>query len=381
MKVLIIGLGQAGGKIADEFTLDDKKSEFSGTIKCITANTAKSDLMGLRYISMEDRILIGETVVKGHGVGADNKKGAKIMEDEIDVILNRVSNLDVSNRDAFFVIAGLGGGTGSGAISIVCNSLKQIYDEPVYSIGILPAENEGDIYTLNAARSLKSLLPKCDATILVDNGAFLHSGESVGQAYDRINSDIAKRLGILFRSGEISSRSQVAEMVVDASEIINTLKVGGICSIGYSSEAVPKKRIFSKFFGKDQYEIGKAARIFSVVKRAVKGRLLLPCDSNSASKALIIIAGPPDQLDRKGIEKSRQWLEDTIAGTEVRGGDYPLPTSNFVGCVVLLSGISSSPRVVSMLQRAKYVQERKAEEPTREKDLDYFLGEIENLKK
>ena len=130
MKVLIIGLGQAGGKIADEFTLDDKKSEFSGTIKCITANTAKSDLMGLRYISMEDRILIGETVVKGHGVGADNKKGAKIMEDEIDVILNRVSNLDVSNRDAFFVIAGLGGGTGSGAISIVCNSLKQIYDLP-----------------------------------------------------------------------------------------------------------------------------------------------------------------------------------------------------------------------------------------------------------
>jgi cell division GTPase FtsZ len=330
---------------------------------------------------MEDRLLIGETVVKGHGVGADNKKGAKIMEDEIDVILNHVSHLDVSNRDAFFVIAGLGGGTGSGAISVVCNSLKQIYDEPVYSVGILPAENEGDIYTLNAARSLKSLLPTCDAAILVDNGAFLHSGESVRQAYDRINSDIAKRLGILFRSGEISSKSQVAEMVVDASEIINTLKVGGICSIGYASEAVPKKRIFSKFLGKDQYETGKAARIFSVVKRAVKGRLLLPCDSKSTSKALIIIAGPPDQLDRKGIEKSRQWLEKTIAGTEVRGGDYPLPNSNFVGCVVLLSGISSSPRVVSMLQRAKYVQERKAEEPSKEKDLDYFLGEIENLKK
>jgi cell division GTPase FtsZ len=381
MKVLVIGLGQAGGKIADQFMLDDRKSHFPHTIECLAINTAKSDLMGLQYIPLEDRILIGETAVKGHGVGADNKKGARIAEDEIEVILNRVSKFDVSNLDAFFVVAGLGGGTGSGAISIVCRSLKQVYDEPVYSIGILPAENEGDIYTLNAARSLKALLPACDATILVDNGAFLRSGESVRQAYDRINSDIVKRLGILFRSGETRTRAQVAEMVVDASEIINTLRTGGICSIGYASEAVKKQGFLSRFFKRGQYEIGKASRIVSVVKRAVKGRLLLPCDYKSAHKALIIIAGPPDQLDRKGIEKAREWLEDTIAGTEVRGGDYPLPKSNYVGCVVLLAGIASAPRVVSMLQRAKYVQERLGEEPRREKDLEELLGEIENLEK
>lgn len=381
MKVLVIGLGQAGGKIADHFMIDDRKSHFPHTVEGIAVNTAKTDLMGLQYIPMEDRILIGETAVKGHGVGADNKKGAKIAEDEAEAILNRIGNFDVSSMDAFFVAAGLGGGTGSGSISVVCKRLKEVYDEPVYSIGVLPAENEGDIYTLNAARSLKALLPVCDATILVDNGAFLRSGESVRQAYDRINSDIVKRMGILFRSGEVRSRAQVAEMVIDASEIINTLKVGGICSIGYASEAVKKDSVFSKLLKRDQYEIGKASRIVSVVKRAVKGRLLLPCDYKSASKALIIIAGPPEQLDRKGIEKGREWLENTIAGTEVRGGDYPLPNSNYVGCVVLLSGIASAPRVVTMLQRAKYVQERVGEEPQREKSMETLLGEIENLEK
>lgn len=381
MKVLVIGLGQAGGKIADAFMLDDRKSHFPHTIECMAVNTAKSDLMGLQYIPLEDRVLIGETVVKGHGVGADNRKGARIAEDEIEVILNRVSKFDVSNLDAFFVVAGLGGGTGSGAISVVCKSLKQVYDEPVYGLGILPAENEGDIYTLNAARSLKSLLPSCDATILVDNGAFLRSGESVRQAYDRINSDIVRRMGILFRSGETRTRAQVAEMVVDASEVINTLRTGGICSIGYASEAVRRQSFLARLFSKGQYEIGKASRIVSVVKRAVKGRLLLPCDYKSAHKALIIIAGPPDQLDRKGIEKAREWLEDVIAGTEVRGGDYPLPKSNYVGCVVLLAGIASAPRVVSMLQRAKYVQERLGEEPRREKDLEELLEEIDNLEK
>ncbi|MEE8402756.1 MAG: tubulin/FtsZ family protein [Candidatus Hydrothermarchaeaceae archaeon] len=379
MKVLVIGIGQAGGKIADMFLADDRKSNVAHTFETIAVNTAVSDLMGLQYIPQEDRILIGETAVKGHGVGADNKKGAEIAEDEVEIIMNRVSKINISNLDAFFVVAGLGGGTGSGAISVVTKHLKKVYDEPVYAIGILPAENEGDIYTLNTARSLKALLPNCDATIIVDNGAFLRSGESVKEAYDRINAEIVKRIGILCRSGEIRSRKQVGEMVVDASEVINTFKGGNICSIGYASEAVKRQGFFSRLFKKRQYEIGKASRILSVTKRAVKGRLLLPCDYKSANRALIIVAGPPEQLDRKGIEKGREWLEGTISGTEVRGGDYPLRKSSYVGCVVLLAGVTNAPRVKQMLERARSVQEKVGTEPEKERDLDSILGEIENL--
>jgi cell division GTPase FtsZ len=379
MKVLVIGVGQAGGKIADMFLADDRKSNVPHTFETIAVNSAVSDLMGLQYIPQEDRILIGETAVKGHGVGADNKKGAEIAEDEIEVIMNKISKINVSNLDAFFVVAGLGGGTGSGAISIIAKYLKRVYDEPVYSIGILPAENEGDIYTLNTARSLKALLPSCDATIIVDNGAFLRSGESVKEAYDRINAEVVKRIGILCRAGEIRSRKQVGEMVVDASEVINTFRGGNICSIGYASEAVKREGFFTRLFKKRQYEIGKASRILSVSKRAVKGRLLLPCDYKSANRALIIVAGPPNQLDRKGIEKAREWLEGTISGTEVRGGDYPLRTSGYVGCVVLLAGVTNAPRVKYMLERARDVQEKIGTEPEKERDLDSILGEIENL--
>ncbi|NOZ77386.1 MAG: cell division protein [Euryarchaeota archaeon] len=377
MKVLTIGLGQAGSKVADLFLMEDRKSHAPHTFECLAVNTAISDLMGLQYIPQEDRILLGETEVKGHGVGADNKKGAKIAEEEVEIILNRISHMNVSKMDAFLVIAGLGGGTGSGAISVVAKHLKRIYDEPVYAIGILPAENEGDIYTLNSARSLKALLPSCDAVILVDNGAFLRSGESVRAAYDRINEEIVKRIGILCRAGETRSRRQVGEMVVDASEIINTLRDGGVCSIGYASEKVKREGLFTRVFKKKQYEIGKASRILSVVKRAVKGRLLLPADYRSANKALIIIAGPPEQLDRKGIEKAREWLETTITGTEVRGGDYPLLKSSYVGCVVLLAGIGNAPRVKSMLE--KVVQEKVGVEPQKEKDLESLLGDIDTL--
>jgi cell division GTPase FtsZ len=359
--------------------MDDRKSNVPHTFESIAVNTAISDLMGLQYIPQENRILLGETAVKGHGVGADNRKGAEIMRDEVEIVLHNISKSNISNVDAFFIVGALGGGTGSGAISVLSRHLKRVYDEAVYAIGILPAENEGDIYTLNSARSLKALLPACDATILVDNGAFLRAGESVKEAYDRINAEVVKRIGILCRAGEIRSRKQVGEMVVDAAEVINTLRGGGICSIGYASEYVKREGLFTKLFKKKQYEIGKASRILSVTKRAVKGRLLLPCEYRSANKALIIVAGPPDQLDRKGIEKAREWLEGTIAGTEVRGGDYPLATSSYVGCVVVLAGVSEAIRVKSMLERATFIQEKIGEEPEKEKDLDYLLGEIDNL--
>ena len=181
-------------------------------------------------------------------------------------------------------------------------------------------------------------------------------------------------------------KNLVAEMVVDTSEIINTMRTGGICSIGYASEKVAESRggFFSKmlslFFGRGARDsVGKASRILSVVKRATKGRLLLPCDYRSANKALIVIAGPPSELDRKGVEKARQWLEQNIAGAEVRGGDYPLPKSNYVGCVVLLAGISNAPRVRTLLERAKVVQEKVAEEPTGTKDIDSLLRDIDKL--
>lgn len=379
MKVLMLGLGQAGSKIADLFLADDRKSHVPHTFEAIAINTATSDLMGLQYIPQEDRILLGETIVKGHGVGADNRKAAEIAEEESEIVLNRVSKFDTSNIDAFIVVGGLGGGTGSGTISVICKQLKKIYDEPIYAIGILPAETEGDIYTLNAARSLKALLPNCDATILVDNGAFLRSGESVREAYERINTEVVKRIGVLCRAGEARSRKDVGEMVVDAAEVINTMKAGGICSIGYASEIIEREGFFTSLFRRKQYQIGKASRIISVTKRAVKGRLLLPCEYRTAHKALIVIAGPPDQLDRNGISKAREWLENNISGTEVRGGDYPLPKSSYVGCVVLLAGISNAPRVKAMLERAKMVQQKVTEGPHKEKDLQFLLGDIENL--
>ncbi|MBP2133014.1 cell division GTPase FtsZ [Methanomicrobium sp. W14] len=363
MRVFFIGFGQAGGKIVDMFMEQDKRAPVR-SFRGIAVNTARTDLMGLRNIELRDRILIGQTVVKGHGVGTDNVTGAKITADEIDSIINTIDTRGTHDIDAFVVCAGLGGGTGSGGSPVLCRHLKRIYREPVYALGILPAPEEGRLYSYNAARSLSTLVNEADNTFIFDNSAWKNEGESVRSAYERLNDEIVRRFGVLFRAGEVG-RTGVGEMVVDSSEIINTLRGGGVSSVGYAISEKVTKSVKQKrgFLGglsvkkKDSAEEvltgeDKSAKVIGLVRRAMLGRLTLPCDYTTAERALVLIAGPPDEMDRKGVEKSKSWVEENIAGVEVRGGDYPTESSK-IAAVVVLATIGDAPRIRELLEIAK----------------------------
>ncbi|HJK50069.1 MAG TPA: tubulin/FtsZ family protein, partial [Methanocorpusculum sp.] len=379
MRVFFIGFGQAGGKLVDMFLAQDRKLG-STSFRGIVINTARTDLMGIKNIPMEDRLLIGQTMVKGHGVGTDNVTGAKVAADEIDTIISAIDRRGTHDIDAFVVCAGLGGGTGSGGSPVLCRHLKRIYREPVYAVGIIPAPEEGRLYSLNAARSLSTLVNEADNVIVFDNSAWKNDGESVKSAYERLNEEIVRRFGVLFRAGEVGKYG-VGEMVVDSSEIINTLRGGGISSVGYAiSEAIPVAKgggkpsskkdsnggLLSSILGKKEKKAephvdiasgeDKSAKIIGLVRRAMLGRLTLPCDYSTAERALVLVAGPPTELDRKGVEKSKSWVEENIAGVEVRGGDYPVD-SGYVAAVVLLASIGEAPRIRELMELAKEAKE------------------------
>lgn len=366
MRVFFIGFGQAGGKIVDMFLEQDKRMQ-TQSFRGIAVNTARTDLMGLKNIDLKDRLLIGQTVVKGHGVGTDNVTGARVAADEIDSIINAIDSRGTHDVDAFVIVAGLGGGTGSGGSPVLARHLKRIYREPVYAIGILPAPEEGRLYSYNAARSLSTLVNEADNTFIFDNSAWKNEGESVKDAYNRLNDEIVRRFGVLFRAGEVG-RAGVGEMVVDSSEIINTLRGGGISSVGYAiSERISprtkqsqgllsglirkKEKTEEVLTGED-----KSAKIIALVRRAMLGRLTLPCDYSTAERALVLLAGPPEEMDRKGVEKSKSWVEENIAGVEVRGGDYPVQ-SDYVAAVVVLATIGNAPRITELLEIAKATKE------------------------
>ncbi len=365
MKLAMIGFGQAGGKIVDKFLEYDAETGSNIVRAAVAVNSAKADLMGLQQIPEENRVLIGQSRVKGHGVGADNELGAEIAEEDIDEIQGSIDSIPVHEVDAFLVVAGLGGGTGSGGAPVISKHLKRIYTEPVYGLGVLPGSDEGGIYTLNAARSFQTFVREVDNLLVFDNDSWRKTGESVQSGYDEIISEIVRRFGILFGAGEVQRGQEVAESVVDSSEIINTLAGGGVSTVGFAEEEVEETSsggLLSRFRGggsdPDTADSAHTTnRITSLVRKATLGRLTLPCEVEGTERALLVMAGPSKYLNRKGIERGRKWLEEQTGSMEVRGGDYPTDGSGRVSSVVLLSGVTNVPRIKELQQVAIEAQD------------------------
>ena len=337
MKSVLIGVGQAGGKLTRELVAYDERMGFGSIRGAVAVNTAKTDLQGLPF----ETVLVGQDRVKGHGVGGDNELGAEVMQSDNREVLSALDGRITAGVESIFVVAGLGGGTGSGGAPVLTKELKRIYDVPVYGLGILPGRDEGSMYQVNAGRSLKTFAREADALLLVDNDAFRSAGESITEGFDAINEEIAQRVGLLLASGE--AVEGVGESVVDSSEIINTLRSGGIAALGYASaEASP-----------DAEENINA--VMSTTRRALLTGSSLP-DATDADAALLIVAGEQDAIPRKGVERARRWVEEETGSLQVRGGDFPL-SSGRLATLVLLGGVERSERLEAFMQRAKDAQD------------------------
>ena len=362
MKLVVVGVGQAGGKILDRLLEYDVTRNTGFIGHAVAVNSATTDLTGLDRVPESDRLLVGSSIVNGHGTGADPETGAQCLREDLGQVESAVGQATASDVDAFLVVAGLGGGTGSGGAPVVAERLGELYAEPVYGLGILPAADEGGIYSRNAANSLRRFVESTDNLLLFDNDAARNSGETISEGYGEINDEIATRFGTLFSAGEIDALGgDVAESVVDASEIIQTLRGPGITSIGYASEVVESTDsgggLLDRFLGSDDEpefasEGDATNRITSLARRATLGTLTLPCERDSASRALLIVSGPPSELSRKGVDAARTWLETETDCRTVRAGDYPLPDEDRVAVLVVLSGVTDVPRIEALQAQA-----------------------------
>ena len=337
MKSVLIGVGQAGGKLTRELVAYDDRMGFGAVRGAVGVNTAAADLRDLPF----ETVLVGQSRVSGQGVGGDNELGAEVMEADTREVLAALEGRLTAETESIVIIAGLGGGTGSGGAPVLARELARVYDVPVYGLGILPGRNEGKLYQVNAGRSLKTFAREADGLLLADNDAFRSAGESITEGFDAINREIAKRIGLLLAAGE--AVDGVGESVVDSSEIINTLRDGGIAALGYAAA-----------------EAGADAEaninvVTSITRRAVLTGSSLP-DATDADSALLVIAGDPDAIPRKGVERARRWVEEETGSLQVRGGDFPL-SSDRLAALVLLGGLERSDRVQSFMQRASQAQD------------------------
>lgn len=374
MKFVVVGAGQGGSNIADEFAAMGEWVWKNRHVRIFTGsendpintgvfamNLGAGDLYGLNHIPQTDdhTILMGTTdEFRGRGAGKVNADGAEQARRNARKITSTIRDHgDVFRADAILVCATTAGGTGSGSVGVVADLLKEEFKKPVYCMLVLPFESQYDEpdSVVNTATCIKKVMENsnADAVFLVDNQKFVRKNEPLGVNYAQINRRIADSFMDIMCVGEETDRRYIGE-VLDANDVIRILK--GPAAIGVSTSSVPPQKdasasMLSRFrpgAGKYRhFSVSKAQieRAQNVVHSAL-AELSVECGHLSdgrimydAQNVLGLFSGPPHETTEEIVEMMDTIFADRVPGAGRRKGTYPGRTSDTISVTVMVCNI------------------------------------------
>ena len=154
-RIVVIGVGGAGGNAINNMIT----SGLSG-VEYIAANT---DAQALIQSSAERRIQLGANLTEGLGAGSKPEIGQAAAEEAIEEIKGQIAGAHM-----VFVAAGMGGGTGTGAASVIARASREL---GILTVGIVtkPFQFEGTRRMRTAEIGIAELRKYVDTLIVIPN--------------------------------------------------------------------------------------------------------------------------------------------------------------------------------------------------------------------
>ncbi|MGE7624887.1 plasmid replication protein [Viridibacillus sp. NPDC096237] len=162
-----LGLGMGGSSIAA--VCGDVKTNASFPYKALLVNTNSMDLDKIKVENESTvKLLIGD----GKGASRDINRGEEIFVEHANKVADSV-NLHFVDRDFIWVVAGLGGGTGTGSIIQAIKVLMTNNFQKKFGLILtLPRDSEGSTVLSNALERLQVInkaMQGLGSVVIVDN--------------------------------------------------------------------------------------------------------------------------------------------------------------------------------------------------------------------
>lgn len=173
LKMKIFGVGGAGGSIVDRMKLDNLER-----VEMCVINT---DGQALQSSPIAEKWLLGRGVTRGLSAGGEASIGRAAAEADAEGLKELVSGPNL-----IFIVAGLGGGTGSGAAPVLAR-LARDAGAVVICFAPMPFCNEGSKRREQAEQSLQELQSICHAVVRLPNDLLLQELDedaTVMEAFD-----------------------------------------------------------------------------------------------------------------------------------------------------------------------------------------------------
>lgn len=180
-KIKVIGVGGGGGNAVNRMIASNLRG-----IEFIAGNT---DLQALAKCKAQHKLQLGREITRGLGAGADPEVGRKAALEDTERILEMLDGADM-----IFLTAGMGGGTGTGALPILASLASEIGALTV-AVVTKPFAFEGRRRMQIAERGIEELRDSVDTLITIPNErllSFVERGTPLAEAF-RIADDVLRQ--------------------------------------------------------------------------------------------------------------------------------------------------------------------------------------------
>lgn len=229
VRITVLGVGGGGCN-----TINALLSYWHEAVSCVAVNT---DLKALETSKALHKIQIGVKSTKGLGSGANPDLGKRAAEEDLPEVVEIIKNSDI-----VFLIGGLGGGTGSGALPVIARALKE---RDVLSVAVVtkPFSFEGK-RRMKVADEAEALLRKeVDTLITIPNEKLIQLADanlSLMHAFEMVNSVISQFVksiaDIIARPGYIN---------VDFADLKSIMKGKGLAVMGTGRAAGENRALYA----------------------------------------------------------------------------------------------------------------------------------------
>lgn len=158
-KIKVFGVGGAGCNAVNRM--------IEASLSNVEFWAVNTDAQALQLCQAPNKIQIGTKLTKGLGAGGNPTIGLKAAEESRDEIA-----VAIENSDMVFITCGMGGGTGTGAASIIAEVAR---DLGALTVGVCtePFTFEGRRRINQAEQGIEALKQKVDALITIPNDKLL----------------------------------------------------------------------------------------------------------------------------------------------------------------------------------------------------------------
>ena len=311
-QIKVIGVGGAGCNAINRMVQYGLRG-----VEFIAINTDKQALF---LAKAPTKIQIGEKLTKGLGAGADPEVGRKAADESREQIMEALRGTDMA-----FITAGMGGGTGTGATSIVAECAKEL---GILTIAVVtkPFTFEGKVRMRNAEIGIASLKPAVDTLITIPNDKLI---DLVGRASlpDALRvADDVLRQGIQ----GISDLIAVPAMInLDFADVKTIMREKGLAHMGIGNASGEKRA-------------AEAAR------QAIESPLL-ETSINGARGVLMNITGGPD-LSLLEVNEAAELISENVdpEANIIFGADIDEAMGDALRITVIATGFDRADRIGSI---------------------------------